>query len=187
MAGEVEDYQVIVLPSVPVAVPDVFPLPASRSSKRTRSIIRSTCCATIRRPCLDRRRSCRAASQLVLPGTRQHADAERRRRSHLVHGGAECRSSNPQQETFTYRVTDGRSVSEPGLVIINVSLADPIALDDTFTLPASDSSTVDHSSRRHAERFVPERRYAGDRRGSFRRLSASRRTRRRSSSGRIRS
>jgi hypothetical protein len=130
VAGEVEDYQIIVLPSVPVANPDVFsvkenavdlPLDVLANDPPTifgpvtivpgsfPAVLPDTGSTLELNPAGDR--ILYTAGPGVLPGT---------------------------QETFTYRVTDGRSVSAPGTVTINVTVADPIALDDTFTLPPDD-------------------------------------------------
>jgi hypothetical protein len=133
VAGEVEDYSVISLPAVPVANPDVFPLPGEPLIKPNSVDYPLDVLANDTPTLFGPPQIVAGSFPAVLPGT--GSTLELNATGDLILYTAGPGVVAPMQETFTYQVTDGNSVSAPGTVTINVSLADPIAFDDTFTLP----------------------------------------------------
>lgn len=134
IAGEVEDYIVTVLPNVPVANPDVFPLAGGQ-------LIRTDAFEYALDVLANDPTTIFGAPQIVvgsfpttLPGTGSTLKLNTTGNRILYTAGPNVEAG--QQETFTYQVTDGNSISAPGTVIINVSLSNPIAFDDTYTLTA---------------------------------------------------
>jgi hypothetical protein len=142
-AGEDEDYQVTVLPSVPIATPDVFPRPIDIQQQ---GLIKPTS-VNYKLDVLANDVGTAFGTPKIVPGSivlqtpnegstfTIAFDATLGRQVILYTPGPGVTGGD--QEQFTYQVTDGHSVSAPGLVTINVALADNIAIDDTFTLGAT--------------------------------------------------
>ena len=143
IAGEVEDYQVTVLPAIPIANPDVFPLPGQPpirqgSTNNVLDVLANDTATVFGPPDIV---PGSFPAQLASGSTLTEAFNATLGRNVLLYTPA-ANLPAPSQETFTYRVTDGHSVSSPGQVTVNVSPLVPITIDDTFTEPASTTGPV---------------------------------------------
>jgi hypothetical protein len=136
LAGEVEDYRVTVLPSLPVAVRDEFPLPGQPLIREDSVNYPLDVLANDPNTIFGPPQIVPGSFPAVLPGTGSTLVLNAAGDRILYTAGPDVEAGDV--ETFTYQVTDGQNVSAPGQVFINVALANPVALDDTFTLAASD-------------------------------------------------
>ena len=142
-----EDYQVTILPARPVAINDEFGNPPN----------------LIRQGTTDNRldvlandtRTARGLPQIVeseFPKTTSRGGSVRvgpvdpatGRKVLLYTPPSVLVEEAPLDDTFTYNVTDGFTTSVmPGVVTIHVSLGNPTALDDSFTVdPAANVTRV---------------------------------------------
>jgi hypothetical protein len=135
VAGEVEDYFINVLPAVPVANPDVFSVKEDAEDFPLNVLANDTTTAF-------------GPPRIVAGSFPSEISEETGSTLRLNAAGDRILyTAGPgvdpgMTETFTYRVTDGRTESAPATVTLNVTVSDPIALDDTFTLPANDALGV---------------------------------------------
>jgi Fungalysin metallopeptidase (M36)/GEVED domain/Dockerin type I domain/Fungalysin/Thermolysin Propeptide Motif/Bacterial Ig domain len=138
-AGEVEDYLVNILPAVPIANPDVFPRPGDPLIKPNSVDYPLDVLANDTPTVFGPPQIVVGSFPATLPsGSTLRLNATGDRILYTPAPGAQGLT----QETFTYQVTDGHSVSAPGLVTVNISLADNIAIDDTYTFPSSNLGDV---------------------------------------------
>lgn len=130
VAGEVEDYTIDVLSNVPIARPDSFPRPGEALIKQgsvdnVLDVLANDTGTTFGPP-------------TIIPGS---FPASLPTGSTLKLNAAGDRilfSPGPFSlgaETFSYRVSDGNSQSAPAVVTVNISIADPRAVDDSVIVP----------------------------------------------------
>jgi len=124
VAGEVEDYQVNLLANVPIATPDTF------------SVKQGTIDAPL--DVLANDTTTTFGPPSIVPGSFPASLPSGSTLRLNPAGNRILFTPGPFSlgpETFTYRVTDGNSVSAPGQVTVNVTIRDPIAIDDAVIIP----------------------------------------------------
>src|SRR5688572_259417 len=124
LAGEVEDYAVNLLANVPIAAPDAFAVKQG-SADNVLDVLANDTTTTFGPPS-------------IVPGSFPATLPSGSTLRLNPAGDRILFTPGPfalGDETFTYRVTDGNSVSAPGLVTVNIGIRDPLALDDAVTIP----------------------------------------------------